>query len=165
MIKTIMMSFGSLGELFTRLAYIITRTEPYAAKPLNINFSGFAGLVSLGVLLFWGCQNSPNSTPVNPSYSNLTLLSPVAGIVYKVGDSVAVEWGYPKDWSYNQVYVELSITTTKAPSYKTISFPINYPGSVFKFEALPSQISDSCRIRIVEYNKNVYAYGTTFKIN
>jgi exodeoxyribonuclease-3 len=26
-----------------RLAYIITRTEPYAAKPLNINFSGFAG--------------------------------------------------------------------------------------------------------------------------
>jgi hypothetical protein len=37
---------GSVGELYTRLAYIITRTEPYAAKPLNINFSGFAGLFS-----------------------------------------------------------------------------------------------------------------------
>jgi hypothetical protein len=38
-------ALGSVGELYMRLAYIITRTEHYAAKPLNINFSGFAGLV------------------------------------------------------------------------------------------------------------------------
>jgi hypothetical protein len=45
---------GSVGELYTHLANIITRTEPYAAKPLNINFSGFAGLELYSMLGFDG---------------------------------------------------------------------------------------------------------------
>jgi hypothetical protein len=99
------------------------------------------------------------------TYDVLTLLKPVAGAEIKAGSTVTVEWGYPENWPYQQIVVDASVSNSAIPTWVTISEnPVTYPHTTFTWTVPTGKTGDSCRIKIYDYDKNVFATSGYFRV-
>lgn len=121
--------------------------------------SSFLGLSLLS------CEKE-NSNPLTQTNDcvELTVTFPDKNYnTFKVGQEVTITWCFPKDWPYAKTVVEYRLNSPTA-LWKSIGDPLLHPISSKSFTFTSSQVGDSCRIRIADYDKNILAYSGYFKI-
>ena len=120
----------------------------------------FAFVSSLG---WFYCKDS-GTNPPPPSCDSLTIKYPVGGEALKVGTTYQVQWCIPADWPYTQTKVAFGVFTNGFGSYKDLISNLPVANHSYAWTVDSTQIGDSCKIRISDYDQNKRVTSGFFKI-
>jgi hypothetical protein len=121
----------------------------------------FAFVSSLGCFF---CNDS--GTNNSSSCDSLTIKYPAGGEEFKVGTTYQIEWCVPANATYTQTKVSLGVFTNGFGSYKDLKGASALPVSQLSFAWTidSTQIGDSCKIRVSDYDQNKRVTSGFFKI-
>jgi hypothetical protein len=111
--------------------------------------------------------NDSGTNPTTPAVTcdTLTILYPVGGEMFKVGSTYQIKWCLPSNWPYTQTRISLSVSNTHFANFSK-DLVSNLPSSnlSFSWTVDSTQIGDSCKMRISDYEENKKVYSGYFRI-